>query len=126
MAMKEKLEALGWFKVPPRKSMLRRQPACAWFTAGTAQVTQQHKFLPCLDKTVLRNAVKRWIELHFYLPVAGDVPNEGNKHINFMEHFVTFVWGYYSVNQRPSVPAFTNVGRFLFTYIWRQQHALFR
>ena len=75
---------------------------------------------------MLRNAVKRWIELHFYLPVAGDVPNEGSKHSNFMEHFVTFVWAYYTTHQRPSVPAFTNVGRFLFTYIWRQQHALFR
>ena len=43
-----------------------------------------------------------------------------------MEMFVTFVWGYYTQNQLPKVPALTDVGRLLFTYMWRQQHALFR
>ena len=96
--------------------MLLREPACAWFTAGTGPVRQQSIHLPALHKDVLRNAVKRWIELHFYLPVAGKNPSD-NEHINMMEMFVTFVWGYYTENQRPKVSGFTDVGRFTFTYI---------
>ena len=124
--MKIKLENLGWFKPPPKKSMLLREPACAWFLAGCKQVSQQSNFLPALEKNVLRLGVKRWIEVHFYLPVAGHMPGEANNHINMMKFFVTYVWAYYTQHQRPKVPALTNVGRFLFTYIWRHQHALFR
>ena len=73
-ALKTKLEQLGWFKPPPKKSMLRGEPACAWFTAGSNRVNQQSQHLPTLEKTVLRHAVKRFIELHFYIPVAGIMP----------------------------------------------------
>ena len=125
-ALKTKLEQLGWFKPPPKKSMLRGEPACAWFTAGSNRVNQQSQHLPALEKTVLRHAVKRFIELHFYLPVAGIMPGDANNHVNMMTFFVTFVWGYYTQYQSPKVPTFTNVGRFLFTYIWRNQHRLFR
>ena len=127
LELREELDVMGWFKPPPSKSMLLREPACAWFTVGISQVSQQSKFLPALEKTVLRNAVKRWIEVHFYLPVAGNLPSdEDNKHVNIMEHFVTYIWAYYTQNQCPKIPAMTNVGRFMFTYIWRHQHPLFR
>ena len=119
------LKDRGWFDPPPKKSLLRREPACAWFTAGKTEINQKSKDLPALHKDVLRKALKRWIELYFYLPVAGFAPND-DKHINMMEYFVTFVWAYYTENQRPKIPAFTDVGRFIFTYIWRHQHALFR
>ena len=51
---------------------------------------------------------------------------EANNHINMMTYFATYVWAYYVEHQSPKVPALTNVGRFLFTYIWRHQHPLFR
>ena len=124
--LKNKLKQKGWFVSPPRKSMLRLQPACAWFTAGKSANSQQSKFLPALHKDVLRKALQRWIEVHFYLPVAGNDPNNNNQHVNLMEMFVTYVWGYYTQHQEPKVPALTDVGRFTFTYIWRSQHALFR
>ena len=124
VSLKKLLVDKGWFKSPPKKSMLRREPACAWFTVGMAAVRQQSKDLPALHKDVLRKAVKRWIELHFFLPVGGY--NSSAEHVNMMEMLVTFVWGYYTENQIPKVPAFTDVGRFTFTYIWRHQHALFR
>ena len=104
--------------------MLLREPACAWFSAGVGNVDHQSKDLSALHKDVLRKAVKRWIEVHFFLPVAGISTN--GEHTNFMDMFVTFVWGYYTRNQSPRVPAFTDIGRFLFTYIWRNQHPLFR
>ena len=104
--------------------MLLRDPACAWFTAGRNKVSQQSNFLPSLHKDVLRKAVQEWFEVHFYLPVAGH--DENNEHTNMMEMFVTFVWGYYTKHQRPKVPALTDAGRFTFTYIWRNQHPLFR
>ena len=104
--------------------MLWQEPAGAWFTVGVADVTQSSQHLPALHKDVLRYAVKRYIETHFFLPVAGH--NSDNEHINIMKMFVTFVWGYYTEYQRPKVPAMTNVGRFNFTYIWRHQNALFR
>ena len=126
VALTTKIADLGWFTPPPKKSMLRLEPACAWFTAGIAQVSQESKVLSALQRSVLRAACKRWIEVHFYLPVAGHMPGESNKHINMMRFFVTYVWAYYSHHQRPKVPAFTNVGRFIFTYIWSKQHALFR
>ena len=126
VALKLKLQDLGWFKPPPKKSMLRSEPACAWFGAGVSQVNQQGKYLPALEKTVLRIAIKRFIGLHFYLPVAGHMPGEANIHVNMMSFFVTWIWAYYTQHQKPKVPAFTNVGRFLFTYIWRNQHLLFR
>ena len=118
------LKKKGWFEPPPAKSMLRREPACAWFTAGTGKLVQASKDLPALHKDVLRGAVKRWTEIHFFLPVAGNCGD--GDHFNLMEMFVTFVWGYYTENQAPKVPALTDVGRFVFTYIWRHQHALFR
>ena len=126
VVLKMKLQDLGWFKAPPKKSMLRSEPACAWFGVGMTHVNQQSKFLPALEKNVLRVAVKRFIGLHFYLPVAGHMPGEANNHVNMMPFFVTFVWAYYTEHQTPKVPAFTNVGRLLFTYIWRNQHPLFR
>ena len=104
--------------------MLRQEPACAWFTAGATEIVQSSKDLPALHKDVLRQGLKRWTEVHFFLPVGG-ITKEGN-HVNIMEMFVTFVWGYYTQNQLPKVPALTDVGRLLFTYMWRQQHALFR
>ena len=73
---------------------------------------------------MLRNAFKQWLVVHFYLPVAGH--NKANEHVNLMEMFVTFVWGYYSQHQHPKIPALTDVGRLTFTYIWRMQHSLFR
>ena len=74
---------------------------------------------------MLRKAIQRWIEVHFYIPVAGN-DTATNEHVNFMEMFVTYVWAYYTQHQEPKVPALTDVGRFTFTYIWRGQHALFR
>ena len=91
--------------------------------AGTNPVLQQSKDLPALHKDILRKAVQEWIAVHFFLPVAGKF--DGERHINIMEPFVTFVWAYYTQHQRPKVPTLTDVGRFLFTYIWRGQHPLF-
>jgi len=54
------------------------------------------------------------------------MPGEDNEHVNFMEYFVVYVWAYYTQYQSPKIPALTNVGRFIFTYIWRHQHPLFR
>jgi len=119
-----KLETKGWFKPPPSRSMLRREPAVAWFTAGLSKNVQASKDLPALHKDVLRQALQRWTAVHFLLPVAG-ITKEGT-HLNLMEMLITFVWGYYTQNQQPKVPALTDVGRFLFCYIWRHQHALFR
>ena len=124
VSMKNILADKGWFKPPPKKSMLLREPACAWYTAGKQPNCLRHKFLPSLNKDVLRNAVQEWVKVHFYLPVAG--VNKDGQHTNLMEMFVTYVWGYYTQNQQPKVPALTNVGRFTFTYIWRKQHALTR
>ena len=61
----------------------------------------------------------------FSLTTVGGTDGGGNHH-NFMEQFVTFVWAYYTEHQRPRVPAMTDVGRFLFTYVWRHQHNLLR
>ena len=122
--MRDKLKEKGWFKAPPKNSMLLKEPACAWFTAGQNNVSQQSKFLPALHKDVLRKAVQTWFEIHFYLPVAGH--DEESQHVNMMEFFVTYVWAYYSQNQQPKIPALTDIGRFTFTYIWRHQHPLFR
>ena len=105
--------------------MLRREPACAWLTAGRTGIDQRAKTLPALHKDVLRQGIKRWIDIHFYLPVSGFTP-EDDLHVNMMEPFVTFVWTYYTLHHKPIIPAFTDVGRFIFTYIWRHQHALFR
>jgi len=123
--LKELLHTKGWFKTPPKKSMLRQQPACAWLTAGRTDIDQRSKWLPALHKDVLRKAIKRWIEVHFFLPVAGFTLGD-NTHVNMMEPFVTFVWAYYTLNHKPVIPALTDVGRFMFTYIWRSQHSLFR
>ena len=114
----------GWFDKPPAKSMLRNIPATAWFTAGATKHVQMCKVLPACHKDVLRKGLKRWTEVHFLLPCSG-VTTDG-RHLNIMEWFVTFVWAYYTQNQSPKVPALTDVGRFLFTYMWRNQHALFR
>lgn len=115
----------GWFKRAPKNSVLRKDPACAWLSAGMTEIDQRSKFLPALHKDVLRKALKAWIELHFFLPVAGISPKD-DKHVNMMHHFVTFVWGYYTLHHCPIIPAFTDVGRFIFTYIWRNQHPLLR
>lgn len=123
VSLVETIKQKGWFEPPPSKSMLRRVPATAWFTAGVSKYDQTSKELPALHKDVLRKGLQRWTEVHFFLPVAG-ITKEG-KHINFMEMFATFVWAYYTQNQSPKVPALTDVGRFLFTYMWRHQHALF-
>ena len=149
--MTQLLKDKEWFKPVPSSSMLRREPACVWFTAGATEIVQSSKDLPALHKDVLRQALKRWTEVYFFLPVGGItkqgkiITHNGNKHtllhtlgythththhagdhVNIMEMFVTFVWGYYTQNQLPKVPALTDVGRLLFTYMWRQQHALFR
>lgn len=118
------LEDKGWFKAPPKNSMLRREPACAWLVAGATAVSLRSTQLPALHKHVLRQAVQRWQARHFYLPVAGT--DKAGIHHNYMKMFVTYVWAYYTCNQNPIVPALTDVGRFLFTYIWRRQHNLFR
>ena len=106
--------------------MLRREPACAWLTAGKTSIDQRHKYLPCLHKDILRKAIKKWIEVHFYPPCAGSDPEDPDIHINLMEPFVAFVWAFYTVNHKPAIPALTDVGRFIFTYIWRMQHPLMR
>ena len=124
VSMKNTLEEKGWFNPPQKKSIPLCEPACAWYTAGKQPNSLRHKFLPCLHKDVVRNAVQDWVKVHFYLPVAGI--NKQDQHKNFMEMFVTFVWGFYTQNQKPKVPALTNVGRFTFTYIWRKQHDLVR
>ena len=124
LALTELLKEKGWFKATSKSSVLRREPACAWFSAGAHDKCQSNKYLPALQNTVLRNAFKQWLVVHFYLPVAGH--NKANEHVNLMEMFVTFVWGYYSQNQHPKIPALTDVGRLTFTYIWRMQHSLFR
>ncbi len=124
VSMRNELADKGWFDPPPKKSMLLREPACAWYTAGKQSNCLRHKFLPSLNKDVLRYAVQDWVKVHFYLPVAG-VDKDG-QHTNFMEMFVTYVWAFYTQKQQPKVPALTNEGRFTFTYIWRKQHALAR
>ena len=124
VALTTLLKDKGWFKSPPKKSMLRRDPACAWFTAGTHDNCERSPYLPSLHKVVLRDGLKRWLHVHFYYPVAGY--NDEKEHVNIMEMFVAFVWGHYTQNQLPRVPAFTDVGRLTFTYIWRHQHALYR
>jgi len=118
------LKSKGWFKAPSRNSMLLHEPACAWLLAGAAGVSLRCKHLPALNKHVLRRAVHHWIENHFILPVGGT--DKDGVHHNIMEQFVTFIWANYTVKQRPRVPAMTDVGRFLFTYIWRHQHPLMR
>ena len=52
------LKAKGWFKPPPRKSMLLREPACAWFHAGLKDNCLHSKFFPSLNKDVVRKAVQ--------------------------------------------------------------------
>ena len=116
----------GWFQPPPKKSMLLMEPACAWLTAGRTNIDQRSKHLPALHKDVVRKGVQRWIELHFYIPCAGQTLEDDTVHANIMEPFVSFLWAYYTLHHRPKIPAFTDVGRFIFTYIWRRQHALFR
>ena len=118
------LKRKGWFNVPPRNSQLLNEPACAWLTAGISKLSLKSKFLSALNKHVLREAIQHWIEYHFVFPVGGT--DQKGEHHNFMEQMVTFVWGFYTENQRPKVPAMTDVGRFLFTYIWRHQHPLLR
>ena len=118
----DELKKQGWFKAPPKKSMLLQEPACAWLLAGIAAVNLRCKQLPALNKHVLRGCVQHWIENHYFLPVGGT--DKDGVHSNFMEQFVTFIWAKYTVDQRPRVPAMTDVGRFLFTYIWRHQHPL--
>ena len=118
------LKTKGWFKAPPKTSMLLNEPACAWLTAGVAKVSLRSSFLPALNKHVLRKVVQAWISNHFVLPVGG-TDKEGVHH-NMMERFVTYTWAKYTMKQRPKVPAMTDVGRFLFTYIWRYQHTLMR
>ena len=78
MALSKLLKDKGWFKTPPPSSMLRREPACAWFTAGVTDIVQSSKELPALHKDVLRQALKRWTEVHFVLPVGG-ITKEGNS-----------------------------------------------
>ena len=125
MSLKGLIFDKGWFGRPPKNSVLRKDPACAWLSAGTTEIDQRSKHLPALHKDVLRKALKTWIEIHFFIPVAGLTPKD-DKHVNMMEYFVAFVWGYYTLHHKPVIPAFTDVGRFIFTYIWRNQHALFR
>ena len=125
MRLTELLHEKGWFERPGKNSMLTKDPACAWFSAGRTDIDQRSKHLPALHKDVLRTTVKKWIEVHFYLPVAGLTP-EDDKHVNFMEPFVAFVWGDYTLKHQPVIPAFTDLGRFIFTYIWIHQHDLFR
>ena len=118
------LKAKGWFKAPPKNSQLLNEPACAWLTAGLHNLSLRSTHLPALNKHILRKGVQHWIENHFVFPVGGT--DGGGNHHNFMEQFVTFVWAYYTEHQRPRVPAMTDVGRFLFTYVWRLQHNLLR
>ena len=115
----------GWFIPPPKGSLLMREPACAWLSAGQTNIDQRHRDLPALHKDLLRHAVQRWTEVHFNLPVAGNSPKD-DVHVNLMHPFITFVWAHYTVHHRPVIPALTDLGRFIFTYIWRKQHALFR
>ena len=118
------LKEKGWFNPPPKKSQLLNEPACAWLLAGAGNLCLQSKSMPALNKHVLRAAVQHWIENHFLFPVGGT--DKDGVHHNLMEHVVTFVWAYYTDNQKPKVPAMTDVGRFMFTYIWRRQHQLLR
>ena len=122
--MTKELEEKGWFNLPPKRSMLRKEPACAWFTAGVTPNCQRSKPLPSLQRAGLRKAIQKWIKHHFFLPVGG-IDKDGNQ-INLMRMFVTYVWADYVYYQKPKVPALTNVGRFIFAYIWRNQHALYR
>ena len=124
VALVATLKKKGWFEKPSSKSMLRRVPATAWFTAGATKYDQTSKELPGVHKDVLRKGVQRWTAVHFFLPVGG-ITNKG-EHVNFMEEFITFVWAWYVKNQSPKVPALTDIGRFLFTYMWRNQHVIFR
>ena len=116
----------GWYDDPPSNSMLRLEPACAWMTAGVTGIDQRHAYLPCLHKDLLRNSIKKWIDLHFYPPCAAPDPDDEMIVIDLMENFVAFVWADYTANHKPVIPALTNVGRFIFTYIWRKQHSLMR
>ena len=106
--------------------MLLRDPASAWLTAGETDIDQRHKHLPCVNKDVLMRAIQKWIELHFYPPCSGFDPEDEDTHLNLMEPFVAFVWAFYTRNHKPTIPALTDVGRFIFTYIWRMQHPLMR
>ena len=84
--MTQLLKDKEWFKPVPSSSMLRREPACAWFTAGVTEIVQSSKDLPALHKDVLRQALKRWTEVYFFLPVGGItkqgkiITHNGNKH----------------------------------------------
>ena len=116
----------GWFHSPPSNSHLLKEPACAWLTADKTGIDQRHKYLPCLNKDVTRKSIQKWIELHLFPPCAGVDPDDPTITIDLMENFVAFFWADYTVNHKPVIPALTNVGRFLFTYIWRSQHSLMR
>jgi hypothetical protein len=121
-ALCDVLKSKDWFTSPPKNSMLMHEPACAWLLAGVSAVSLRCKQLPALNKHVLRGAVQHWISHHYVLPVGGT--GKDGEHYNIMELFVTFVWAWYTINQKPKVPAMTDLGRFLFTYIWRRQHPL--
>jgi hypothetical protein len=110
--------------MPPKTSELRREPACAWLTAGKTGIDQRCNHLPCLHKDVLRKAIKTWIAVHFFPPCSGADPADPNAKLNFMEHFTAFVWAHYTMHHKPKIPALTNVGRFIFAYMWRMQHPL--
>ena len=79
-----------------------------------------------LNVYLLRNSIKKWIDLHFYPSCAAPDPDDDMIVIDLMENFVAFVWADYTANHKPVIPALTNVGRFIFTYIWRMQHSLMR
>ena len=120
--LRDILKQKGWFDAPPKGSHLLNEPVCAWLLAGSSQINLKSTFLPTLHKHILRKVVQHWIENHFFFPVGGT--GKDGVHHNFMEQMVVFVWAYYSENQRPKVPAMTNVGRFIFTYIWSHHHNL--
>ena len=126
MELKHHLCDKGWYDSPPSNSMLLLEPACAWMSAGVTDIDQRHKYLPCLNKDIARKAIHKWIELYFYPPCAGLNPSDHTIVLDLMEHFVAFFWAYYIANHKPVIPTLTNVGRFMFTYMWRMQHSLMR
>ena len=126
LGLTQLLQDKGWYTSPPANSMLLREPACAWLTAGKTGIDQRHKTLPCLHKDIARKAIHKWIEFHFYPPCAGLVPGDDTRQLNLMEHFCAFFWAYYTLHHKPCIPALTDVGRFIFTYMWQKQHSLMR
>ena len=125
IALTTLLKSRGWYKLAPKNSELRRDPACAWLTAGKTAIDQRSEYLPCLHKDVLRKAVKTWIAVHFFPPCSGQDPEDPTVlDMNMMEPCVAFIWAYYTMHHRPKIPALTDVGRFIFAYIWRMQHNL--